>query len=96
MKRITGVPLTNVPYRGQASVALPFANDKRVKIIAVAGKERASPMPHVPTTAELELPALVMENRYALYAPRDTPAPHVRYRRKNQAKPATVIKEAAE
>ncbi len=32
-------------------------------------------MPGIPTTAELGYPLLVMENWYALYAPRDTPAP---------------------
>jgi tripartite-type tricarboxylate transporter receptor subunit TctC len=57
------------------SVALPFAKDSRVHIIAVAGKERALQMPDVPTTAELGYPQLVMENWYALYAPRDTSAP---------------------
>ncbi|HEX4410324.1 MAG TPA: tripartite tricarboxylate transporter substrate binding protein [Xanthobacteraceae bacterium] len=57
------------------SVALPFAKDNRVRIIAVAGKERAPQMPDIPTTAELGFPKLVMENWYALYAPRDTPAP---------------------
>lgn len=59
------------------SVALPFAADRRVRIIAVAGKERAPQFPDVPTTAELGYPDLVMENWYALYAPRDTPAPVV-------------------
>ena len=56
------------------SVALPFAGDKRVRIIAVAGKERAPQLPDIPTTAELGFPQLVMENWYALYAPRETPA----------------------
>lgn len=57
------------------SVALPFAHDDRVRMIAVAGKERAPQMPDVPTTAEAGYPRLVMENWYAIYAPRDTPAP---------------------
>jgi tripartite-type tricarboxylate transporter receptor subunit TctC len=57
------------------SVALPFAHDGRVRLIAVAGKERAPQLSDVPTTAELGYPQLVMENWYALYAPRDTPAP---------------------
>lgn len=57
------------------SVALPFAKDNRVRIIAIAAKERSSHLPDVPTTAELGYPKLVMENWYALYAPRDTPAP---------------------
>jgi tripartite-type tricarboxylate transporter receptor subunit TctC len=93
MKKVTGVSLVHVPYRGQGlviadvvagninfsfndvAVALPFANDNRVRIIAIAGKERAPQLPDIPTTAELGYPQLVMENWYALYAPRDTPAP---------------------
>lgn len=59
------------------SVALPYAKDDRVKIIAVAGKERAPQLPDIPTTAELGYPKLVMENWYAVYAPRETPAPIV-------------------
>jgi tripartite-type tricarboxylate transporter receptor subunit TctC len=57
------------------AVALPFAHDSRVRMIAVAGKERAPRLPDVPTTAELGYPKLIMENWYAIYAPRDTPAP---------------------
>jgi tripartite-type tricarboxylate transporter receptor subunit TctC len=60
------------------SVALPYADFDKVSIIAVAGKERAPQLPNVPTTAELGYPGLVMENWYALYAPRDTPAPVVK------------------
>jgi tripartite-type tricarboxylate transporter receptor subunit TctC len=56
------------------SVALPYAKDDRVRIIAVAGKERSPLLPDVPTTAELGYPKLVMENWYALYAPLNTPA----------------------
>jgi tripartite-type tricarboxylate transporter receptor subunit TctC len=60
------------------SVALPYADFSKVSIIAVAGKERAPQLPNVPTTAELGYPGLVMENWYALYAPRDTPTPIVK------------------
>ena len=57
------------------SVALPYAKDLRVRILAVAGKERSPRLPDVPTTAELGYPKLVMENWYAVYAPPSTPAP---------------------
>lgn len=57
------------------SVALPYAKDSRVRILAVAGKERSPRLPDVPTTAELGYPKLVMENWYAVYAPPSTPAP---------------------
>ena len=57
------------------SVALPYAKDPRVQILAVAGKERSPLLPDVPTTAELGYPKLVMENWYAVYAPPSTPAP---------------------
>jgi tripartite-type tricarboxylate transporter receptor subunit TctC len=57
------------------SVALPYAKDDKVLLLAVAGKERSPLLPDVPTTAELGYPKLVMENWYGLYAPRDTPAP---------------------
>lgn len=57
------------------SVALPYAKSAKVRIIAVAGKERSPLLSDVPTTAELGYPKLVMENWYALYAPLNTPAP---------------------
>jgi tripartite-type tricarboxylate transporter receptor subunit TctC len=44
-------------------------------MIALAGRSRAPQLPTVPTTAEAGLPALAMENWYALYAPKDTPKP---------------------
>ncbi len=56
------------------SVALPYAKDSRVRLIAVAGKERSPLLPDVPTTAELGYPKLLMENWYAIYAPPTTPA----------------------
>ena len=57
------------------SVALPYAKDFRVRILAVAGKERSPRLPEVPTTTELGYSKLVMENWYAVYAPPSTPAP---------------------
>lgn len=59
------------------SVALPYAKDSRVHILAVAGKERSPLLPDVPTTAELGYPKLVMENWYAVYAPPSTPVPTI-------------------
>lgn len=55
------------------SLALRHVNSDRVTIIALAGLTRAPQLPNIPTTAEAGFPGLVMENWYALYAPRDTP-----------------------
>jgi tripartite-type tricarboxylate transporter receptor subunit TctC len=57
------------------SLALRQVNSDRVRIIAIAGRSRAPQLPNIPTTAEAGLPGLVMENWYALYAPKDTPRP---------------------
>jgi tripartite-type tricarboxylate transporter receptor subunit TctC len=57
------------------SIALPHVNSDRVRIIAIAGRSRAPQLPNIPTTAEAGFPGLVMENWYALYAPKDTPRP---------------------
>ena len=55
------------------SVALPYAQDDRVRIVAVAGRERSPKLPNVPTMVESGYPDLVFPIWYALFAPRDTP-----------------------
>ncbi len=55
------------------SVALPYAQDDRVRIVAVAGRERSPKLPNVPTMVELGFDKIVMENWYAIYAARGTP-----------------------
>jgi tripartite-type tricarboxylate transporter receptor subunit TctC len=55
------------------SVALPYAQDDRVRIVAIAGRERSRKLPNVPTMAELGFAKMVMENWYAIYAARGTP-----------------------
>ncbi len=55
------------------SVALPYAQDDRVRIVAIAGRERSPKLPNVPTMAELGFAKIVMENWYAIYAARGTP-----------------------
>lgn len=55
------------------SVALPYAQDDRVRLLAVAGRERSLKLPNVPTMAEAGFAKIVMENWYAIYAARGTP-----------------------
>ena len=56
------------------SVALPYAKDDRVRILAVAGHERSVRLPNVPTLVESGFPKMLVENWYAIYAPRGTPS----------------------
>ncbi|MCC6533157.1 MAG: tripartite tricarboxylate transporter substrate binding protein [Burkholderiales bacterium] len=57
------------------SLALRHVASERLRMLAIAGRTRAPQLPAIPTTAESGLAGLVMENWYALYAPKDTPKP---------------------
>ncbi|HBP29988.1 MAG: Bug family tripartite tricarboxylate transporter substrate binding protein [Advenella sp.] len=48
---------------------LPFHRAGKLKVLAVAGKERLSQLPDVPTTVESGLPAVIMETLYGLIGP---------------------------
>jgi tripartite-type tricarboxylate transporter receptor subunit TctC len=53
---------------------LQHANAGRLRILAVAGSERAPQQPRVPTTRELGLPGVIMDTNYGVIAPRGIPA----------------------
>jgi tripartite-type tricarboxylate transporter receptor subunit TctC len=57
------------------SVLLPQVQDGQVRAVALAGSKRDPLLPNLPTTAEIGLPGLEVENFYALFAPAQTPAP---------------------
>ncbi|HSI56743.1 MAG TPA: tripartite tricarboxylate transporter substrate binding protein [Ideonella sp.] len=53
--------------------ALPHVAAGTLKILAVAGVARAPQAPDVPTTAELGLPAVLMDTNYGVISPRGVP-----------------------
>jgi tripartite-type tricarboxylate transporter receptor subunit TctC len=59
---------------GNASVA-PFVEAGQLRILAVAGRERVSYLPNVPSAVEIGLPTWDVETWYGLFAPRGTPKP---------------------
>ncbi len=56
-------------------VLLPLVKAGKVKALALYGAERSPLLPDVPTTAELGLPDVVIENWYGVFLPAGTPAP---------------------
>jgi tripartite-type tricarboxylate transporter receptor subunit TctC len=61
---------------GNASVA-SFVEADQLRILAVAGRERVSYLPNVPSAVEIGLPTWDVETWYGLFAPRGTPKPIV-------------------
>ncbi len=55
-------------------VLLPLVQAGSVKALALFAPERSRLLPDLPTTAELGLPSVVMENWYAVFLPAGTPA----------------------
>ena len=54
-------------------VLLPLVKSDSIKALALFGTERSPLLPDVPTTAELGLPSVVMENWYGIFSPAGTP-----------------------
>jgi len=54
-------------------VLLPLVKAGKVKAVALYSAERSPLLPDVPTTAELGLPDVVMENWYGVFLPAGTP-----------------------
>lgn len=54
-------------------VALPFAEDKQIRILGVASKQRVPAAPDVPTLAEQGMPSVEVDLWFALLAPAGTP-----------------------
>ncbi len=57
------------------SVLLPQVQAGQVHAIALAGSTRDPLLPNLPTTSEIGLPGIEVENFYGLFAPAQTPAP---------------------
>ncbi len=60
-------------YMGGFQPLVPFIRDGRVTAIAVVASKRLAALPDVPTTAEAGLPGVLVNNWFALAAPRETP-----------------------
>jgi len=60
-------------------VLLPLVQAGKVKALALFAPERSALIPDLPTTKELGLPSVVMENWYGVWLPAGTP-PHIRDR----------------
>ena len=56
-------------------VLLPLVKAGTVKAIALFAAERSPLLPDLPTTKELGLPSVVMENWYGIFLPAGTPSP---------------------
>jgi tripartite-type tricarboxylate transporter receptor subunit TctC len=54
-------------------VLLPLVTAGSVKAVALFAAERSPLLPDLPTTKELGLPSVVMENWYGIFLPADTP-----------------------
>lgn len=54
-------------------VLLPMVKAGKVKALALFASERSPLLPELPTTAELGLPSVVMENWYGIFLPAGTP-----------------------
>jgi len=61
-----------------AFTALPYLRSGKLKALAVAGPQRLSFLPEVPTLVEAGVPGVEMSQWYALFAPAKTPAAVVR------------------
>jgi tripartite-type tricarboxylate transporter receptor subunit TctC len=59
------------------SLALPYLQDGKVRLIAFGGKDRSPAFPDVPTVHEAGVPGYDYASWIALFAIRDTPAPVV-------------------
>jgi tripartite-type tricarboxylate transporter receptor subunit TctC len=77
------------------TIILPLKDDKRVRILGIAAKERSSLLPNVPTLAEQGFPLLIADSWNGLAAPAGTPAPIVSRLNKavNEALNAPELKE---
>jgi tripartite-type tricarboxylate transporter receptor subunit TctC len=52
---------------------LPHVSTGGMRVLAIAGKQRATQLPDVPTTAEAGLPNVLMDTNYGIIAPVATP-----------------------
>ncbi len=57
------------------TTALPLHQGNQARIVGIATKERAAPLPEVPSLVEAGFPGLDVPNWFGLFAPVATPAP---------------------
>jgi tripartite-type tricarboxylate transporter receptor subunit TctC len=61
-------------YVHALSVLMPQAQAGRIRILGIAGRQRAAAMPDVPSVAELGFPQLSMEGLCGFFGPRNMAA----------------------
>lgn len=90
-KRMAGVDITHVPYRGanftdviggripitfqNAGAMLPTVRDGKLRGLAITSAERSPNIPELPTVAESGVPGFDVTSWFGLLAPAGTPAP---------------------
>ncbi|MDO9709406.1 Bug family tripartite tricarboxylate transporter substrate binding protein [Paracraurococcus lichenis] len=89
--RLAGIRMEHVPYRGanladvmngvlplgvqNSGVAMPLAQEGRIRAIAVSSLQRSPAMPEIPTVAEQGFPGFEALSWFGLMAPAGTPRP---------------------
>lgn len=89
-KMLTGTDILHVPGKGSASAALemkagrinlmfdpivlPQSTDGRIRVLAVAGRERTQSVPNVPTVREAGGPDMDLQGWFGLFGPAGLPA----------------------
>jgi len=89
-KMLTGTDILHVPGKGSASAALemkagrinlmfdpivlPQSTDGRIRVLAVAGRERTQSVPNIPTVREAGGPDMDLQGWFGLFGPAGLPA----------------------
>lgn len=89
-KMLTGTDILHVPGKGSASAALemkagrinlmfdpivlPQSTDGRIRVLAVAGRERTASVPNVPTVREAGGPDMDLQGWFGLFGPAGLPS----------------------
>ena len=89
-KMLTGTDILHVPGKGSASAALemkagrinlmfdpivlPQSTDGRIRVLAVAGRERTASVPNIPTVREAGGPDMDLQGWFGLFGPAGLPA----------------------
>ncbi|MFN5881863.1 MAG: Bug family tripartite tricarboxylate transporter substrate binding protein [Burkholderiales bacterium] len=89
-KMLTGTDILHVPGKGSANAALemkagrinlmfdpivlPQSTDGRIRVLAVAGRERTASVPNIPTVREAGGPDMDLQGWFGLFGPAGLPA----------------------
>ncbi|MFZ9406571.1 MAG: Bug family tripartite tricarboxylate transporter substrate binding protein [Burkholderiaceae bacterium] len=89
-KMLTGTDILHVPGKGSASavlemkagridlmldpIVLPQSTDGRIRVLAVAGRERTASVPNIPTVREAGGPDMDLQGWFGLFGPAGLPA----------------------